>query len=75
MTLPTSVKLVEVAARDGLQNEAHFIPTPTKIALINQLSAAGFVNIEAASFVSPKWIPQMADGAAVMAGIQRHANT
>lgn len=75
MTLPKSVKLVEVAARDGLQNEAHFIPTPTKIALINQLSAAGFVNIEAASFVSPKWIPQMADGAAVMAGIQRHANT
>lgn len=75
MTLPKSVKLVEVAARDGLQNEAHFIPTAIKIDLINQLSAAGFVNIEAASFVSPKWIPQMADGTAVMAGIQRHAHT
>lgn len=75
MNLPSSVKLVEVSARDGLQNETHFIPTETKIALVNRLSAAGFKSIEAASFVSPKWIPQMADGADVMAGIERQPAT
>lgn len=67
--LPNSVKIVEVAPRDGLQNEAAFVSTEVKIELINRLSAAGFSNIEAASFVSPKWVPQMADSAQVMAGI------
>lgn len=75
MSLPTSVKIVEVAARDGLQNEKHFVDTAIKIELINRLSAAGFQNIEAASFVSPKWVPQMADGTEVMAGIERRPQT
>jgi len=75
MTLPQQVKIVEVGPRDGLQNEKEFVPTATKIELINRLSAAGFRNIEAASFVSPKWVPQMADGADVMAGIERRAGT
>ncbi|QYK39878.1 MAG: hydroxymethylglutaryl-CoA lyase [Paracoccaceae bacterium] len=66
-----SVEIVEVGPRDGLQNEARFIPTERKVALIDLLSRAGFRRIEAASFVSPKWVPQMADGAAVMAGIAR----
>ena len=70
-TLPDSVKIVEVAPRDGLQNETALISTEVKIEFINQLSAAGFSNIEAASFVSPKWVPQMADSAEVMAGIER----
>ena len=65
------VEIVEVGPRDGLQNEPRLIPTPDKIALIDLLSTAGFRRIEAASFVSPKWVPQMADGAAVMAGIRR----
>ncbi|MCP3710255.1 hydroxymethylglutaryl-CoA lyase [Paraburkholderia sp. CNPSo 3274] len=73
MALPTAVKIVEVGPRDGLQNEKEFVPTATKIDLINRLSAAGFPNIEAASFVSPKWVPQMADGAEVMAGIERRS--
>lgn len=75
MSLPTTVKIVEVAARDGLQNEKHFVDTAIKIELINRLSAAGFQNIEAASFVSPKWVPQMADGTEVMAGIERRPQT
>lgn len=75
MSLPTTVKIVEVAARDGLQNEKHFVDTAIKIELINRLSAAGFQNIEAASFVSPKWVPQMADGTQVMAGIKRRPQT
>ncbi len=65
------VTVYEVGPRDGLQNEARIIPTADKIALIDRLSACGFSHIEAASFVSPKWVPQMADGAAVMAGIAR----
>ncbi|SDB86577.1 hydroxymethylglutaryl-CoA lyase [Paraburkholderia lycopersici] len=73
MPLPTAVKIVEVGPRDGLQNEKEFVPTATKIELVNRLSAAGFPNIEAASFVSPRWVPQMADGADVMAGIERRA--
>ncbi|CAM2191296.1 hydroxymethylglutaryl-CoA lyase [Paraburkholderia sp. A1RI_3L] len=73
MALPAAVKIVEVGPRDGLQNEKDFVPTAIKIELINRLSAAGFPNIEAASFVSPKWVPQMADGAEVMAGIERRA--
>ncbi len=69
------IKIVEVGPRDGLQNEKQFVDTATKIELINRLTAAGFPNIEAASFVSPKWVPQMADGSQVMAGIQRQPGT
>ena len=75
MSLPHAVKIVEVGPRDGLQNEKEFVPTEVKIDLVNRLSAAGFRNIESASFVSPKWVPQMADGAQVMAGIERRAGT
>jgi hydroxymethylglutaryl-CoA lyase len=75
MSLPTQVKIVEVAPRDGLQNEKGFVSTQVKIELINRLSEAGFANIESASFVSPKWVPQMADGAQVMAGITRRPGT
>ncbi|MFM0013063.1 hydroxymethylglutaryl-CoA lyase [Paraburkholderia sediminicola] len=71
--LPKRVHIVEVGPRDGLQAESTFIPTDTKIELVNRLVGAGVRRIEAASFVSPKWIPQMADGAAVMAGIDRAA--
>lgn len=67
----TKVKMVEVGPRDGLQNEKEFVPTEVKVELINRLTDAGFPNIEAASFVSPKWVPQMADGSDVMAKIQR----
>lgn len=67
----TGVEIVEVGPRDGLQNEPGQIPTADKIALIDALSGAGFGRIEVASFVSPKWVPQMADGAAVLAGIRR----
>jgi hydroxymethylglutaryl-CoA lyase len=70
-TLPSRVKIVEVGPRDGLQNEAAIIPVEIKIALIDRLSAAGFANIEAASFVSPRWVPQMATSSEVMAGIVR----
>ena len=71
MTLPKHVRIVEVGPRDGLQNESEPVSTAIKIALIDRLAAAGFAEIEAASFVSPRWVPQMADGSAVMAGIQR----
>lgn len=73
--LPQHVKVIEVGPRDGLQNEKEPVATATKIALIDQLSAAGFANVEATSFVSPKWVPQMADGAEVMAGIKRREGT
>lgn len=69
--LPQQVKIVEVGPRDGLQNEKETIPADIKIALVDRLTQAGFVNIEAASFVSPKWVPQMASSAEVMAGIVR----
>ncbi len=69
--LPRRVKLIEVGPRDGLQNEPQTIPAAVKIALIDRLTQAGFPNIEAASFVSPKWVPQMATSAEVMAGITR----
>jgi hydroxymethylglutaryl-CoA lyase len=69
--LPKKVKIVEVGPRDGLQNEKEFVPIEIKVELINQLSNAGFSNIEVASFVSPKWIPQMAGSAEVMATIAR----
>jgi hydroxymethylglutaryl-CoA lyase len=73
MRLPAKVRMVEVGPRDGLQNEAQIIAAPTKIALIHRLAAAGLTTIEAGSFVSPKWIPQMADTAMVLAGLQRSA--
>ncbi|MBO9398443.1 hydroxymethylglutaryl-CoA lyase [Shimia sp. R9_2] len=67
------VEVFEVGPRDGLQNEKRQIPTAEKIALVDCLSNAGFKRIEVASFVSPKWVPQMADSAAVLAGIIRKA--
>lgn len=69
--MPEYVTLYEVGPRDGLQNEKRLIATADKIALIDRLSACGFKKIEATSFVSPKWVPQMADAAEVMAGITR----
>ncbi len=68
---PSHVTLVEVGPRDGLQNEAQPVSADYKIALVHRLQAAGCREIEATSFVSPKWVPQMADNAAVMAGIER----
>jgi len=65
------VEIVEMAARDGLQNEKRFVPTADKIALIDRLSGCGYARIEATSFVSPKWVAQLADAADVMAGIRR----
>ena len=65
------VRIVEVGPRDGLQNEAQPVPTEVKVALIDRLTDAGFPSIEATAFVSPKWVPQMADAAAVMARIRR----
>lgn len=65
------VEIFEVGPRDGLQNEARDIPVAEKIALVDQLSSAGFRRIECASFVSPKWVPQMAGSAEVLAGISR----
>lgn len=65
------VEIVEVGPRDGLQNESRFIPTAQKVALVDHLSRAGLRRIEVASFVSPKWVPQMADGADVLAQITR----
>ncbi|MDR2990318.1 MAG: hydroxymethylglutaryl-CoA lyase [Burkholderiaceae bacterium] len=71
MQLPTHVKLVDVGPRDGLQNEKQPVPAEVKIELIERLQDAGVRNIEATSFVSPKWVPQMADNAQVMRGIRR----
>jgi len=71
MTLPKKVRLVEVGPRDGLQNEAGVVPTQVKIELIQRLADAGLPAIEATAFVSPKWVPQMADNAEVMAGLRR----
>ena len=71
MSYPSFVYLTEVGPRDGLQNEKETISAEVKIALVNKLTDAGFVNIEAASFVSPKWVPQMATSTEVMAGITR----
>ena len=70
-SLPSSVTLVDVGPRDGLQNEAHPIPAATKIELVSRLQDAGLHEIEVTSYVSPKWVPQMADAAEVMAGIAR----
>ncbi|MGF6241057.1 hydroxymethylglutaryl-CoA lyase [Paraburkholderia sp. GAS38] len=68
---PAQVKIVEVGPRDGLQNEPSFVPTATKVELIRRLANAGVTHIEAAAFVSPKWVPQMADGSHVLREIER----
>jgi hydroxymethylglutaryl-CoA lyase len=70
-SLPSQVTLVDVGPRDGLQNEAQPIPAATKIELVGRLQDAGLREIEVTSYVSPKWVPQMADAAEVMAGIAR----
>jgi hydroxymethylglutaryl-CoA lyase len=67
----TSVRLVEVSPRDGLQAEARIVPAATKIALVERLADAGLTTVEATSFVSPRWVPQLADGAEVLRGIRR----
>ena len=69
--LPAAVRLVEVGPRDGLQNEKAIVPTATKVELIDRLSATGLKTVEATSFVSPWWVPQLADAAEVFAAIQR----
>jgi hydroxymethylglutaryl-CoA lyase len=71
MNLPRRVKLIDVGPRDGLQNEKQPVPAAVKVELVHRLQAAGLKEIEVTSFVSPKWVPQMADNAEVMAGIQR----
>ncbi|MGH6981257.1 MAG: hydroxymethylglutaryl-CoA lyase, partial [Stellaceae bacterium] len=71
MNLPKRVRMVEVGPRDWLQNEATTVPAAIKIALIERLADAGLKTVEAGSFVSPKWIPQMADTAEVLAGLHR----
>jgi len=71
ISLPRHVKIVEVGPRDGLQNESAFVPTADKIAFVNRLADAGHTTIEVSAFVSPTWVPQMADAAEVFAGITR----
>ncbi len=71
MKLPSRVQIVDVGPRDGLQNEKQMIPADIKVELVDRLTAAGFPAIEVTSFVSPKWVPQMSDGAEVMSRIQR----
>ena len=73
MKLPSRVVLVDVGPRDGLQNEKQTVPAEVKIGLVHRLQDAGLKEIEVTSFVSPKWVPQMADNAQVMAGIQRRS--
>ena len=71
MNYPSKVKIVDVGPRDGLQNEKSMVPAAVKIELVHRLQDAGLLDIEVTSFVSPKWVPQMADALDVMAGIQR----
>jgi hydroxymethylglutaryl-CoA lyase len=73
MTIPTSVKIVEVGPRDGLQNEAQSVPLDVKIKLIEKLVDAGLPVVESGAFVSPKWVPQMATSGAVFAGVEKRA--
>ncbi|HEX6975780.1 MAG TPA: hydroxymethylglutaryl-CoA lyase [Vicinamibacterales bacterium] len=75
MRYPASVTIAEVGPRDGLQNEAARVSTADKIAFVDLLSAAGLLSIEVSAFVSPKWVPQMADAADVFAGIARRPGT
>jgi hydroxymethylglutaryl-CoA lyase len=70
-SLPHRVRLIDVGPRDGLQNEKQPVPAAVKVELVHRLQAAGLKEIEVTSFVSPKWVPQMADNAEVMAGIHR----
>jgi hydroxymethylglutaryl-CoA lyase len=74
MRFPPRVTIVEVGPRDGLQNETASIATADKITFVDRLAAAGHAVVEVSAFVSPKWVPQMADAAAVFAGITRRAN-
>ena len=74
MNYPSRVKIVDVGPRDGLQNEKSPVPAAVKIELVHRLQEAGLKEIEVTSFVSPKWVPQMADALDVMAGIQRRAD-
>ncbi|HNO42719.1 MAG TPA: hydroxymethylglutaryl-CoA lyase, partial [Ottowia sp.] len=71
MSLPTQVRLIDVGPRDGLQNEKQPVPAAVKIELVQRLQAAGLREIEVTSYVSPKWVPQMADNHQVMGGIAR----
>lgn len=71
MSVPSRVQIIDVGPRDGLQNEKQPVPAAVKIELAHRLQAAGLTEIEVTSFVSPKWVPQMADNAQVMAGIER----
>ncbi len=73
MSLPSKVALIDVGPRDGLQNEKGLVPAAVKIELVHRLQDAGLQEIEATSFVSPKWVPQMGDNAEVMSGIRRRA--
>jgi isopropylmalate/homocitrate/citramalate synthase len=75
MALPSRVKIVDVGPRDGLQNEKQIIDTATKVALIEALAAAGVPVVESGSFVSPKWVPQMADTPEVLARVSRRPDT
>ena len=74
MTIPTSVKIVEVGPRDGLQNEAQIVPVKVKIKLIDKLVDAGLPVVESGAFVSPKWVPQMAASGEVFKGVQKRAD-
>ena len=71
MGFPKKIKIVEVGPRDGLQNEMHIVPVDVKIEFVNRLGDAGIKIIEAGSFVSPKWVPQMANTADVLARVSR----
>src|SRR5258707_4241349 len=74
MSCPSRVRIVEVGPRDGLQNESLTVPAEAKVALIEALADAGLTSIEAGSFVSPKWVPQMADTAEVLAMLRPRPN-
>ena len=71
MSIPSRVQIIDVGPRDGLQNEKSPVPAEVKLGLVHRLQEAGLQEIEVTSFVSPKWVPQMADNAEVMAGIER----
>jgi hydroxymethylglutaryl-CoA lyase len=73
-SLPHRVRLIDVGPRDGLQNEKQPVPAAVKVELVHRLQAAGLKEIEVTSFVSPKWVPQMADNAEVMGGVKRQAS-
>lgn len=74
MQFPSHVKLVEVSPRDGLQNESSLVPISIKLELIRRLAASGLTTIEATSFVSPKWVPQVADHAELFAALPKTAS-